>query len=444
MRLRAPFLRRTDEPGSTRRFVLHVGADKTGTTSIQFALERNVELLRRNGFHVLRSNRVRDDSGKHRLAWRRADEAAQLARADVSVIMSNETLWAQPDAVFERLAGAFPDHRPHVVLYVREQAEYLQSLALQHQKNVERAFDLADMDAFDALFERRRDHLDFERTCARYEQVLGPGTVSARLFERSSLVGGDAVLDFFDTIGLGSELDRVARPGETNRSLTVELAQLLQRHGDDLPDGVRFGELQDVACRLSANGLGSKYFLGRDRVDEIRSSYRESNQRFTTRWLANADRLPERDVWRTHEAPLDEIERALLHVASTIPSLGDRGWHGDRRTADRIFALGWRLDREPGRTRAEFSDSVGTIRFRTMFRHRHRFDTHVRLQVATDADQPLEVEVTANGVALGRRTLPSDEIAVPLDSCEPHDQIELLLRPLTERPAAVVGLGFAP
>jgi hypothetical protein len=79
-----------------------------------------------------------------------------------------------------------------------------------------------------------------------------------------------------------------------------------------------------------------------------------------------------------------------------------------------------------------------------MFRHRHRFDTHVRLQVATDADRPLEVEVTANGVALGRPTLPRDEIAVHLDSCEPYDQIELLLRPLTERPAAVVGLGFAP
>ncbi|MDH3707196.1 MAG: hypothetical protein OES57_14095, partial [Acidimicrobiia bacterium] len=131
----------TPEPGGhKKRLLLHIGTGKTGTTGIQEALARNEEQLKAAGFHVLESNRARAGSCKHGVSWRDHDdsswkalaaEAESLRDSDADVIISSEGLWNQQAEVFEAIHDLFSGHTPRALFYVREQAEYIQTLGLQ-------------------------------------------------------------------------------------------------------------------------------------------------------------------------------------------------------------------------------------------------------------------------------------------------------------------------
>ena len=332
---------------SRPRLFLHVGIDKTGTTAIQNALFANAELLADEGFAVVESNRMREYQAKHRLRWRqRGDaswaalerEAKKISKSGRSAIISNESLWMEPPEVFRTFGQAFPDHEPVVVVYVREQAEHLQSRALQRQKSAAKAWNLLDPEAFAAFARRPLQHLGFDQTFAGYEHALGAGCVRVRLYDRSNLVGGDVVLDFFDALGLGHRLDDVVRIDEPNQSLTVEMALVLQELVEQVPDDLKWGEVRDAARRLSAAGVGGRYFLTRAEVDEIRARFRAGNERLFERYLPGVESFRERDVWRLDgPVDLDSYRERVLDTARELPMLRAAGWNGNRRLGGRIF-----------------------------------------------------------------------------------------------------------
>ncbi|MCP3913241.1 MAG: hypothetical protein GY713_20115 [Actinomycetia bacterium] len=364
-----------------------------------------------------------DDPG-----WLRLREAIEQVEPGQTMIISNESLYARGLA-FERLGTLLDGFEVKVVLYVREQAEFIQSMILQNQKKGERAFDFRDPDRFEPFLRRR--NLNYYQMCARLEQVFGDGTIDARIFDRGSLVGNDVVVDFFTAIGVDG-IESMMKPPQSNSSLTAEVAEALRALNAAPLQEQRYSDLLDAGLRLSHNGVGSKYFLTEVQVGLLRARFAESNRQFVSRYLANADEIPEAVAWCDpgSSPDLGEVREAIVQLASAAPRLNGR-WGGGPNVGRRIFGWGWNLEESDKRVLASFCEDEAIARFRLPFTRRFQRRDEVRvtlIPVSVDQD-PGPCAVSVNGRDLGEVMLLSEPIVFPCALIESDDLVEITFRP---------------
>ena len=144
----------TSQPLSGARPILylHAGLHKTGTTALQQSLERNAGLLRDAGLLYPSIGKPADLSGHHNLAWelardRRfrhgfgtwAEAAAEIAAHGGDAVISSEDFESvlEEPICFNALRQDSPlqGHELVIVLYLREQKSYLNSLYLELTKH---------------------------------------------------------------------------------------------------------------------------------------------------------------------------------------------------------------------------------------------------------------------------------------------------------------------
>lgn len=420
------------------RLILHIGTGKTGTTSIQMALRKNQSALAEQGFHVIECRRVLPHSSRHMFAWNDpadagwaelAAEMKQVAPTGRDVILSNEGLWRLDEDEIAHLASAFPGYQPFVLMYVRDQADWIQSSLLQKQKKGRTAFDINNPRKVSRWTARR--NLDYLKVCKRFEAVLGQGVMHARLFNRPSFIDGDLLQDFFKTIGVQDTQALDLELGEANPSIAAEFASILSRNRrGEAGSKVRDQHLHDLACRLTANGVGSRYFMTEDEVKAMRAQFSASNAEFARDYMRNATGFVDKKVWISSEtATLETIEKQMQEVVARLHLLGVRGWTGQQRSAERLFAKGWtfneRLDGQ-GVT-AALSEPQATICLRMPYRRRFRHKNGVKLGLQTVDGQNLPLKVNVNGLDLGIVNFPAECVQFPLELCEPIDEVTLTL-----------------
>ncbi len=421
---------------SPRRVVLHVGTERTGSTSIQRTIAANGDHLREHGF-LFTEPEGPQQSAKTRTNWKRLDDSswddleAQIRAVEPgqTLIISNEAMYRTATGLpSERLAGLFVDFEVSVVLYVREQAEYIQSMLLHNQKNRERASDFTRPDEFEELLRRR--NLNYTQMCKRLERVFGDGTVVAKAFAQDALSANDVVIDFFETIGFPaiSELDIVRA---SNSSLTVEMATALRDLINEDTVGARYADLLDAALRLSHNGRGSPYFLSPYDVESIRARFAESNRRFAENYLANATSLPMLDVSRrASNSGLAEDKAELVALAEMGPRLAGQ-WLGGRNIGRRLFVEGWDTRTADRQLSASIAGDEAVLRFRSPFNR--AFERREQVAVAlvpsrkTDASAHCAVEV--NETDVGLLDLTCEPIVFDSSLLEPDDVVEIKIRP---------------
>lgn len=208
--------------------IIHIGLNKTGTSSIQDFMTMNAPSLLAQGVCYPVSGR--ETAAHHALSYwikKLPDDAdvlasepgvalrAEIAQARLAVI-SSEDLHTQGPRGVRLLARLFEGHRVRVVLYLREHLAYLTSW---YQQNVQASHLSSAFDTF-CHFTRTPFHV----VADRWAEVFGRDKLSLCLYDRSSLVGGDIVRDFARHIGLGDDLSRFTRkPFESNPSVTGNL-----------------------------------------------------------------------------------------------------------------------------------------------------------------------------------------------------------------------------
>ncbi len=413
-----------------KRLILHIGTEKTGSTSIQRMLELNADVLSAHGITTLRSL---PRNAKFKMAWRdQGDEgweilakAAAEAREGDTLIVSHEGLYRLgAGMVFERLHRIFADFEITVVTYIREQADVLQSMVMQNQKKIERMFDFRSPSAFDG-FEQRRN-LDYFRICRQIEREFGREAVSMRLFDTDAFVGNDLLTDFLTTAGF-DDLDSIVAPPRSNTSMAPGFAELLRVNWKDWAKRYRPGDLTDVALRLSANGHGGRYFLSEHQVRQIRMKYEESNRRTARRYLANADTIPERDVWDEGDVDLTELEALLIENVEWGTRLAGE-WSKGERIGSRLLAEGWEYQiADTGLIGTPAAEEC-TVRLRSPYQGRHRRKpVGAILLGGVNPDEEL-AGVTINGKELGEMNVITEPITFDAASLEPLDRVELQLR----------------
>jgi len=221
---------------------LHVGLQKTGTTSIQTFLTQNQQVLAKHGF-------VYPDPGKVRIGldgishghlsmsltgyWR--DVGYQLSReeawgelrdlyfeTDGHLLISHESL-STPQIIphLPFIKEMLGDLNVKVVIYLRRQDVFVQSVYKERLKSDEtrkfqQAFELGDYP----------DLLDFYSILDHWRQCVGENNLIVRVYEKGQLHRNDVLQDFLKIIGAGKIRGLKKLPENENRTMNWNVLEI--------------------------------------------------------------------------------------------------------------------------------------------------------------------------------------------------------------------------
>ncbi len=322
---------------TTKNVLLHIGVEKTGTTSIQRALADKRQEFAAQGilYPQLFGNDNQMEIAVAAMEDERKDELrlAELGRQDCdiatyrdrliarlreevaasdfhTVVLSNEHCHSRlnrPDCV-ERLkwliGEAIPNANVRVVVYVRRQ----DSLAVSLNSTRVRLGGKGPL--FPPIGQPLPTYFAYGDLLDRYADVFGADALRVRVFQKDRLHGGDVVPDFFHTAGLGTPPESVE---VLNESLSANQVRFLQRFNQDFP-AVRDGALNPVrgpiAWIIRNAGQGAPYLPPRDEAMAFFNAFAEDNEKVRAQFFPELDKLFD-DSFENHpdtadDAPLTE------------------------------------------------------------------------------------------------------------------------------------------
>ncbi len=282
----------------TETLCIHVGTPKTGTSSLQVDLYDERAFYARHGVSLLKSflrgyahHFLANELWRGKMAEVRAGLAEGLAASSTpTTIITTEMLYYNDmlDKLLECLSEEFRS-KAHVIMYVRRQDLYLESLAKQHKKD-------------GTLKESMHDYMQSKKAQGNYASFLeramavSPQTrVTCRLFDKSRMTGGDIISDFRDLIGLPlpEQLQREDHWAR-NPSPCRELAEASGTH--DFPDmQIRIDILGRVLAKEPSLVMTRDILSARERRD-LMEGYREENRRLSEFCGVDLDAVFFRDV----------------------------------------------------------------------------------------------------------------------------------------------------
>jgi hypothetical protein len=271
------------------RFVLHIGANKTGTSSIQKMLFENRQALEDVGweypdFHILHMahhNIAYSILGNPQLSlsvgWE--NEFHEIVRRrDRRYIFSSELFFRIVDP--QKAAQFFPPSETRVVLYLRDHLSYMMSWYAQaiQERNLTASF--SDYVKFFSQ--------PFTQFLSAWEKVYGPERIVIRPFVRKDLVGQDTRSDFLQYID-GADVSKFSMAAEdSNLSISGNLLffkKLLNNYISfeearlyPIPD--EFGAFAEV--RDSFNG---KFQASAEEVNMVRHVFKDDVANLAARGL---------------------------------------------------------------------------------------------------------------------------------------------------------------
>ncbi|PTW44161.1 hypothetical protein [Rhodovulum kholense] len=343
----------------TRKAILQIGTEKTGTTTLQTFLAANREALAARGFVYPRfcgalnhtglaayaMDADRPDSLKHPFGGiAAADTPAMRARLRAAAA---EDLDGSGTAIFcsehchSRLVSETEVQRlrdflaPHfdeirVSVYLRRQDQIALSLYSTMLKSG------AVPDRIIGIPDPENPYYNYDRFLGLWEKVFGQDAVSVRIFERSSLTGGSIVDDFLDQWQIGPP-EAFAPVADENGSISPEAQHFLlslNRHfgeGSTPEDWAIRGQL---VASLSAGFPGKGLRPARAAAQTFYEAFRPSNAAVAARHFPDRATLFSED-FSVYPETADQIEPnpdTLARVAAAL--LVERGREIERLEAE--------------------------------------------------------------------------------------------------------------
>jgi hypothetical protein len=222
----------------SKKLILHIGANKTGSSAIQRFLTMNNLALRAEGitvpdnefrvadqiqgFHVFGFQRLLKSPLEGRKQLEDAIDAAYTAYPGATAtLLSAENLAANPAApsLFENLVKRYDTE---VIIYIRRQDEFILSSWQQWHSKSSTDFWAWVISAIGKLG-------NWRACLENWETVLPRDKITVRIFERSKLEGGDVIADFYSMLGISKPLSDLAYPKRTvNPSFSDAIVDLVK------------------------------------------------------------------------------------------------------------------------------------------------------------------------------------------------------------------------
>ncbi len=433
------------------QIVLHIGTDKTGSTSIQNNVFANREWLSGHSIYLPTSGTGRGkghegllgDLDAHKLEKLVAELRLASERGYQRALLSWEGMGSYRFSRQQvpKLARALGDFEIRIIVYLREQADIIQSGQLQLVKQDLSKLDIGAIEQPRGPVERirawvalRNRNRNYHRLLRRWQRGFPRAIFSLRIFERSQLYRGDAVEDFLSQLGVVRDESFVDARKDYNPSLDVEGALVLESlrkgHGGSADPKILLDVTQSV---VSQEGTSTKYFLSEKTVVSIRKYFHHSNLKLASKFMPGgaypfAVHSP---CWRSDSMAL--IESRALALLAKVEALRRVPTLMGEATGE---AIGSKVDLYSGWGRAASwgvwsTDRESRIRFR-LYRHRLIQEVGcVRLRIeGRYYGNNAKTRVEVNGVDFGALALRpgGGNIELPVDALQDNEILEVVLR----------------
>ena len=343
---------------------LHIGTEKTGTTTLQAFLHDNREALAAQGFLFTqsageRNNRemsiaafdpVRRDDATMALRIRTQEELAQFQRTVVEKLKTEVAATTHEQAIFssehfhsrlvrpseiERLKEIVKElgfTRTTVVVYLRRPAELATSLFSTAVKSGSHA--AAPPEPGEHYWDVICNH---QRTLLKWSEVFGAENVVPRLFTRQDLVGGHIVNDFLGVLGI--PLGSMRIPANQNEGLSQFGIEVLRRLNVLVPsvvEGKQNPLRRNIALFVERHLTGPKFQMPPEQVARYDKAFRDSDEWVREKYFPHKAQLfsydlppPQPNDDRLDDESLQELvnmigaiwvekHRRILHLEKTV------------------------------------------------------------------------------------------------------------------------------
>ena len=307
---------------------LHIGRHKTGTTAIQRFLAGNRNRLEKSGLVYPRTaggvfahhatalalDALRFGQAGERERAHAKEELANIRqlisdRSD-SLVISSEAF--QNNLQPQIIAGIFPPGKTTIIVYLREQLDYMlssysQMIKAQHTRKTLKEY----------ASTCRPDYCGF---LSNWVSAFGRNAVRPRIYDRSSLIGGDIRQDFAQQIGIGDIHEFELSPRDPNSSLGSELIEFKGLLNAFIPPDIQVEMKIYKLLQTLAKTFPPDIGLPEDFAQEYRQQFTETNSRLFADFFdgsetefkfktfpARSDRVEPMDLLKKVLAALREI-----------------------------------------------------------------------------------------------------------------------------------------
>jgi hypothetical protein len=280
------------------RLILHIGANKTGSSAIQAFLRLNSKQLNTLGYLIPDKELGTSDriTGEHVFAFQdminRSDRPMleskfqNLLNSDSKVVIASAENLSNR-ANFQFFKNILTAVNCKVILYIRRQDELLTSSWQQWNSKREK-----DFNAWLILALQRLGHW---RHCIEgWEKVVGAGNVIIRIFQTADLVNGDVVDDFVSVIGLTDRMQSFVRDGRLVNPSYSDLITPIVSGSKFIFAGEHDNEFYDMVGKLTGEYYTSQKkisLLSPQQRDSIIEYYRLENENLCKTYFPNRPRL---------------------------------------------------------------------------------------------------------------------------------------------------------
>jgi hypothetical protein len=296
-----------------RELTVHIGMDKTGTTSTQKFLATNRRRLAETGLLYPRSPgsprhtrvslsvktdaqlaqtrawyaQAASDPDEMRRAFRRGLQR-EIARSGAErMLLSDEVLYACPDDAVVRLGelGRRLARRVRVVVYLRRQDDHL----LSGYQEVVKGGSALRLDEY-AAGDLSRTY-DYRRRLAQWQDLMAPDELVVRPFDRARFPEGSLLHDFLDACAVPVPVEDLEPTSDRNASLDAEAVEFLRLYNlhRQRVDGVPPPRVRnrEVRKRLRSLPRGPVLTLPEATLDAFMECWQESNRAVARTHLAD-------------------------------------------------------------------------------------------------------------------------------------------------------------
>ena len=334
-----------------RSAILHIGAEKTGSTTLQAFLAHNRIALRKRGFcyprfpgrrvhHALpvyakRIDRADDlhrfmqvsneaELARFRRSLRRAARFELLTTRARTFIFSSEHLQSRlvhPDelqALKDFLDEFFADVQ--ISVYLRRQDRIAVSRYSTDVKSGRTLRTLLPSDAATLA------SYDYERLLDRWAGVFGADRVHPRICEPGELVANNIQADFQSVWQLGEDLEPVANRNESLTPEAQEFLRILNQHMPSVVDGQENEMRRPVLSALREHFSGSGLRPKRSDAEAFYARFQASNEAVRQRFFPDRPTLFDHDFDQYPETPQHNFRfsDAVTVAAKVIESMQQR------------------------------------------------------------------------------------------------------------------------
>jgi len=306
--------------------ILHIGWEKTGTTSIQSFVKDNNELLAKHDVYCLKNagfpNVVRlpvscmafdrnehytmrfgiDNDIPKRKSWceevhasvtEELQEAKRLGFQTVligSEYFSSKLVAVDEIVTLKKLLSDAGVREFQVVVYLRNQLEF--QISRQSTSMVASTIFAGMSNPWSRpLLDTKNWLLNYERLLDMWAEVFSEESMVVRLFDKNCLLNGDVVEDFFSYVcNLELPEQTYISSKTTNQSLS-EQAQMTIASVNKHLDSVEMEENEKRRIRrkildyLEENHVGEPFRPDREDCIEFQNAFREANERLSKKWF---------------------------------------------------------------------------------------------------------------------------------------------------------------